>query len=225
MRCLWAASEVLRRACVNPSDTVPKGFATLALAPRPSAGRLDLVPIFPHHLTMAGGSGTAASAPINPQDAVAFRPALVRFFRRKLRDINDVEDLVQEVFVRIAARQGGEVENLGGYVFQTAGSVLADRHRRRVVRHADNQVPFDAERDGGTDFDAGRVAENREALRAVAAALMILPERTRSIFVLRRLEGQNYKDIAVQFGISVSAVEKHMVRAVQHLMASPGCMT
>ena len=167
----------------------------------------------------------AASMPIGPQDAVAFRSALMRFFRRKLRDVNDVEDLVQEVFLRVATRQGDEIENLGGYVFQTAASVLADRHRRRTVRHADDQVPFDSERHSGTDFDAGRVMENREALRAVAAALLILPERTRAIFVLRRLEGQSYKDIAVQFGISVSAVEKHMVRAVQHLMTSPGCVT
>ncbi|QYE33410.1 MULTISPECIES: RNA polymerase sigma factor [Sphingosinicellaceae] len=160
---------------------------------------------------------------MNPRDAVVYRPALVRFFRRKMRDVNDVEDLVQEVFVRIAARQGGEVDNLGGYVFQTAASVLADRHRRRTVRHADDQVPFDTERHSSSDFDAGRVAESRETLRAVVAALMNLPERTRTIFVLRRLEGQNYKDIAVQFGISVSAVEKQMVRAVNHLLTSPGC--
>ncbi|UAJ12459.1 RNA polymerase sigma factor [Glacieibacterium megasporae] len=157
------------------------------------------------------------------QDMVEYRPALIRFFRRKMRDVNDVEDLVQEVFVRIAVRQGSAVENLGGYIFQTAASVLADRHRRRTVRHADDQVPFDTERHSGSDFDAGRVAESRETLRAVASALMTLPERTRTIFVLRRLDGQNYKDIAVHFGISVSAVEKHMVRAVNHLLTSPGC--
>lgn len=162
--------------------------------------------------------------PINPQDVIAYRPALMRFFRRKMRDINDVEDLVQEVFVRIAARQGGGIDNLGGYIFQTAASVLADRHRRRTVRHADDQVPFDTERHSGNDFDAGRVAESREVLRGVAASLMQLPERTRTIFVLRRLDGQNYKDIAVQFGISVSAVEKHMVRAVAHLLTS-GCVS
>ncbi len=172
---------------------------------------------------MAGVTAMATSTPMRPQDVVAFRPALVRYFRRKLRDINDVEDLVQEVFVRIAARRGGEVENLGGYVFQTAASVLADRHRRRTVRHADDQVPFDSERHSGTDFDAGRVAESRQTLQAVVTALINLPERTRAIFVLRRLEGQNYKDIAAQFEISVSAVEKHMARAVQQLMASRGC--
>lgn len=152
-----------------------------------------------------------------------FRPALERYFRCKLRNASDVEDFVQEVFVRITARRGGDVENLGGYVFQTAASVLADGHRRRTVRHADAQVPFDSDRHSGTDFDAGRIVESREALRAVAAALTSLPERTRTIFLMRRLDGHAYKDIASNFGISVSAVEKRMMSAVAQLRASPGC--
>jgi len=44
--------------------------------------------------------------------------------------------------------------------------------------------------------------------------------RTRTIFILHRLEGRRYRDVAAQLGISVSAVEKHMVRAVQHLTAT-----
>lgn len=47
--------------------------------------------------------------------------------------------------------------------------------------------------------------------------LQALPERTRVIFILRRLEGLKYQDIANRFGISVSAVEKHMERAVAQL--------
>jgi RNA polymerase sigma-70 factor (ECF subfamily) len=47
--------------------------------------------------------------------------------------------------------------------------------------------------------------------------LLRMPERTRTVFILRRLEGQRFQDIAVHLGISVSAVEKHMVRAIQQL--------
>jgi RNA polymerase sigma-70 factor (ECF subfamily) len=59
-----------------------------------------------------------------------------------------------------------------------------------------------------------------ESLQTAIAALQKLPERTRDIFVLRRIEGHAYRDIASKYGISVSAVEKHMVRAVQHLAAT-----
>ena len=49
------------------------------------------------------------------------------------------------------------------------------------------------------------------------AALLELPDRTRIIFVLRRLEGMKYSEIAHKLGISVSAVEKHMLRAMSYL--------
>jgi DNA-directed RNA polymerase specialized sigma24 family protein len=38
------------------------------------------------------------------------------------------------------------------------------------------------------------------------------------VFVLRRIEAMRLGDIAARLGISVSAVEKHMQRAVTHLM-------
>jgi RNA polymerase sigma-70 factor (ECF subfamily) len=51
---------------------------------------------------------------------------------------------------------------------------------------------------------------------------MTMPERTRAIFLLKRLDGLRHQAIATQLGISVSAVEKHMVRAIEHLMAHAG---
>ena len=167
------------------------------------------------------GTPDAAPRPAAMPDAAAYRPALILYFRRKTRDQNEIEDLVQDVFLRIAARRStDEVENVAGYIFQTAASVLADRHRRRTVRHADAHVEFDTDRHSSSDFDAARILESRQSLQTAVAALQKLPERTRDIFVLRRLEGHAYRDIASQFGISVSAVEKHMVRAVQHLVAA-----
>ena len=170
-------------------------------------------------MTVAPDPAPRATAPT--PDPATYRPALMQYFRRKARDQNEVDDLVQDVFLRIAARRSDEpVENLGGYVFQTAASVLADRHRRRTVRHADSHVEFDTDRHSASDFDAARILEGRQSLRLAVTALQSLPERTRNIFILRRIEGYAYRDIASQFGISVSAVEKHMVRAIQQLVAA-----
>lgn len=153
----------------------------------------------------------------------ALRPALARYFRARVRDTAEVDDLVQDVFARIIARRGDEpVAHMGGYVFQTAASVLADRARRRGARQAEAHVPFDPDRHGDADLDPHRLLSDREDLRAVVAALLILPDRTRTIFILHRLEGRKYRDVAAQLGISVSAVEKHMVRAIQHLSATFG---
>ncbi|MGH6911922.1 MAG: RNA polymerase sigma factor [Phenylobacterium sp.] len=172
---------------------------------------------------MPGRDDATDSGNAIAREAESLRQALAGYFRRRIADSSEAEDLVQEVFSRIVARDSPRpVEHLGGYVFQVAASVLADRGRRRGVRRADAHVPFDPDRHGEQDFDPERVLSGKQSLRAATAALLSLPERTRTVFVLHRLEGRRYREIAEQFGISVSAVEKHMVRAVQHLGATFG---
>ncbi len=152
------------------------------------------------------------------QHAEPVRRWLTNFFRRRVRNEADIDDLVQDVFARIVARDGGEpVENLDAYVLRTASSVIADAARRRAVRRADLHVPFDSDLHSGEEFDPERVLSGRQDLDAAAAALLALPERTRTVFILRRLEGYRYREIADHLGISVSAVEKHLVRALRHL--------
>lgn len=71
---------------------------------------------------------------------------------------------------------------------------------------------------GSVDFPPERVLIGKDRLAEAVAILMELPERPRTVFVLRRIEGLRYKDIAARLGISVSAIERHMKRAVLHLM-------
>jgi RNA polymerase sigma factor (sigma-70 family) len=151
-------------------------------------------------------------------EAGPVRRWLTRYFRRRVRNDVDIEDMVQDVFTRMVARDGAEpIEHLGGYILKTASSVLADQLRFRSARGAGLHVAFDSELHGEEEIDPQRVLVGKEDLHAATAALLGLPERTRTVFVLRRLEGQRYRDIATHLGISVSAVEKHMVRAIDHL--------
>jgi RNA polymerase sigma-70 factor (ECF subfamily) len=157
------------------------------------------------------------------RQAAAMRNPLNAYFRRRVRDPNDVEDLVQEVFLRLTVRGTPEhLDGASGYIFQTAASVLADRHRRRTVRHADDHIMLDPEAHADADFDPHRIAVGRQALHAAAAALLTMSERTRTIFLLKRLDGLRHQAIATQLGISISAVEKHIARAMEHLMAYAG---
>ncbi|MBO9499530.1 MAG: RNA polymerase sigma factor [Novosphingobium sp.] len=152
-----------------------------------------------------------------------FRPSLERYFLRRVRDRVEAEDLIQEVFLRLAKRGNIEdIDKLGGYVFETASSVLTDRVRKQRTHHEAKHEAFDNDRHADVDFSPERVLLGRESLARATAALLELPERTRVIFVLRRLEGMRYLDIAARLGISVSAVEKHMVRATVHLMQRLG---
>ncbi len=66
--------------------------------------------------------------------------------------------------------------------------------------------------------DPERILAGRQALGEVRQVLDSLPERTRTIFVLYRLEGLSRRDIADAHGISVSAVEKHIATAMKALL-------
>ena len=152
------------------------------------------------------------------EQAGSLRQALARYFRNRIPDPVEVDDLVQEVFARIVARDSDKpIEHLNGFVFQIASNVLADRGRKRFARRAESHVEFDPDRHAEEDFDPHRILAGKENLQAAVQALMMLPPRTRQIFVLHRLEGLKAREIAAQLGISVSAVEKHMVRALAHL--------
>lgn len=162
---------------------------------------------------------TARDAEVLERLGATFRPTLVRYFLRRVPDAAEAEDMVQEVFLRLIRRGGvGELEKLDAYVFETAASVITDRARKDRTRRSAAHDSFDQDRHGGVDFSPEHVLINREQLQRVSAILLELPERTRVIFVLRRLEGLRYQEIAARLGISVSAVEKHVARAMAHLM-------
>ena len=152
------------------------------------------------------------------QEAGPVRSWLTRYFRRRIRNDAEIEDMVQDVFARMAARDGGEpIEHLGGYVLKTASSVMTDWIRRRSSHGAALHVAFDTDLHGGDAIDPERVLVGKEDLRTATKVLLNLPERTRTVFILRRLEGKSFREIAAHLGISVSAVEKHMVRAIHQL--------
>jgi RNA polymerase sigma-70 factor (ECF subfamily) len=122
------------------------------------------------------------------------------------------------VFARLAQRASGEeIAHPEAYLFQTAASVLADRLRRRLVRRSDEHVEYDENQHAVEDFSAERVLAAKEQVEMVIAALEDLPERTRFAFVLHRFEGMKQREIGKRLGISASAVEKHIVRALRHI--------
>jgi RNA polymerase sigma factor (sigma-70 family) len=157
-----------------------------------------------------------------PAVARQFRDArgkLLGWIRRRVPDPVEAEDLLQDTFLRVTQREAPErVAHFEGYLYRTAESVLADRYRRRSVRRADAHIALEPEEHHAEDADALRALLAKERLRAVSASLMTLPERTRAVFVLRRLEGLRYGEIAARLKVSLSTVEKEMARAVDHLM-------
>lgn len=147
-----------------------------------------------------------------------FRPALIAFFLRRIRNHSEAEDLTQEVLLRVTQR-GATIDATrpDAYVFQIAANLLRDRGRRHQVRAAYQAGLGATEANWVEERDPDRVLQAKESLATVLAALRQLPERTRTIFVLFRLENMKQREIADMLGISVRTVEQHVVRASVHL--------
>ncbi|HLT91566.1 MAG TPA: RNA polymerase sigma factor [Woeseiaceae bacterium] len=149
-----------------------------------------------------------------------FRPALKAYFKKRAPDGVDAEDLVQDVFVRLARR--GDIHNIRqveGYLFQTAANVLTDRVRYRIARRRDDYIAWREGDHPAEESAPAAVLIGTEAIAGLLAALAELPERRRTVFLLNRVDGLRYGEIAEWLGIPRSSVEKHMIKALAHLAA------
>lgn len=141
------------------------------------------------------------------------RDALLAYFRRRTRRLEDAEDLVQEVFARLAQVVDlSAVEHVDRYLFRSARNVLTDWRRKSVVRRTGDHhsLPDDLP---DVDFSPERVLIGRDALEMLARALEDLPPRTSAIFARHHFEGRSYREIGDAMGIAVRTVEDHMARA------------
>lgn len=143
-----------------------------------------------------------------------FKPALLAFFTRRCRDRSDAEDLTQEVFVRLAQAGRGEMRSADAYIFQIAANLLRDRARSSKVRLGYLESKRHDQFADVDPLDPFRIAAARQDMRRLAASIGDLPEKTRRIFVLHRLENVEKKIIAESFGLSVRMVEIHLQRAL-----------
>ena len=127
-------------------------------------------------------------------------------------------DLIQDLFLRFWKRPIKSLDEPGTYLLRSAHNLAIDHLRGEGKRNRslDGLAP---EHDGeGASPEAALQAG--DDLRRVEAALRGLPERTRHIFLLNRIHGRTYGEIAKAMELSQSAVEKHMMRALDTCKAS-----
>ncbi len=153
-----------------------------------------------------------------------FRGPLKSYFSRRIRNQAEVEDLVQEVLIKVLrASASPDIRDAEAYIFTTARNLLRDRHRQAVRQGVQGYLSIEEaealQADGHLveEITPERVLIGRDALSDVLAALAELGVLTRNIFILFRLENMKQKDIAALYGIGQSTVEKHVMKAMLHL--------
>jgi RNA polymerase sigma factor (sigma-70 family) len=126
-------------------------------------------------------------------------------------------DLAQEsfiIFFREAQKQ--TIDHPRGFLFRIAKNLAYDHIKHRKVTENYLQTKEQSLPPPSEFPSAEKLASINERLSAVTRILDELPLRTREIFILNRVYGMTYAETAKELGISDSAVEKHMTKALLH---------
>nr|WP_208408657.1 sigma-70 family RNA polymerase sigma factor [Sphingomonas vulcanisoli] len=137
---------------------------------------------------------------------------LLRLLAARLRDPDLAEEMLQELWIKLEAMPSGPIADPTAYLYRMANNLAFDRRRSEMRRSAREGVWLDTQ-DDVEHASAERTLIARERLDELKAALDALPERTALIFRRYRIDGVPRRDIALDEGISVSAIEKHLQRA------------
>ena len=156
----------------------------------------------------------SSSAREAPQLEVALerqRRSLFDFIRRRIDDVADAEDVLQEVLLTASERIRQPIDNLTAWLFTVARNKVTDWYRRRrplPSPRSPGREPGDPQEGG----PAGRAeAPDRAYWRAefwseLADALGELPAEQREVFVAHEIDGLSFKEIAGRTGESINTL-------------------
>ena len=123
-------------------------------------------------------------------------------------------DVAQETFLKIWEKQlQPDVKNIKGLLLKIAGDIFISRYRREKLA-LDFSMTF---KPGILDDSPEDQMQFKELKNRYEQALKILPENQRTVFLMSRMDGLKYHEIAGQLGLSVKAVEKRMNLALTFL--------
>lgn len=145
-------------------------------------------------------------------------PRLEKLLRRRGRSREDVEDLIQETFLRVKQYldDGGEIRQPEAFLVSTALNLSRDvrKHEHRHLYSARAIEELLIPDSGPSPED---MVEADEHAARVKRALGMVGPRAREVFFLHRLHGMSYRQIAEYCDLSQSAVEKYIARAAAAL--------
>ncbi len=156
------------------------------------------------------------------------RANLLRFFAARV-GARAAEDLVQELYVKLATRPSGvATESPVALLYRIATNLMLDeaRGRRRAAardrawREA-SHVSLDGQ-DIADQPPADEAVTSRQRLRQLTAAVADLPPQMQRAFRLHKLEGLSHAETATAMGLSVKTVEKHVSAALKALVTKVG---
>jgi len=142
---------------------------------------------------------------------------LMTFVTAKTRCRHEAADVVQETFTRLIEMEDSAIiQQPRAFLYRIARNLSIDLFRRQRVQQArvvdvPDLTALPSTRPGPDDT----IQEDQE-YRALRMAIAELPPRRRQVFALYRFKNISHADIAVQLGISITMVERHVRKSMLH---------
>lgn len=144
-----------------------------------------------------------------------YQRELKRFIARKFGDADGAEDIVQDAFHNLLRVENIEqLDNPKAYLYRAASNLALNR-----LRQANYQADYlnQQSQEEPTTVTLDRELSAQDDLDRVQRALKSLPDKYRITFEMSRLQGKSYNEIALERGIAVSTVEKHIIKVLKFL--------
>jgi RNA polymerase sigma factor (sigma-70 family) len=143
------------------------------------------------------------------------RAALHRYLRKFTSGAEDVEDLVQETYVRMyALRDFRDVDSPRAMLFRIAHNLTVERARRQTAQATDSMGDLEALDVFSNEAPADEQIDARRRFESFCAAVDRLPPLCRRVFVLRKVYRLSHDEIAEVLGVSHSTIEKHVAKGL-----------
>lgn len=143
------------------------------------------------------------------------RPRILGVVSQYLRNSSDVEDVVQETFIRTyQAWIEDRVQQPEKYIFRTARNLSFKHLALHSTRLTDSIEDIGLPEDPGITDSVLRDVEGSERFALFCEATRSLPTMCRRVFILRRVYGLSHNEIAERLGIAVSTSNQHLAKAL-----------
>ncbi|TKR56411.1 sigma-70 family RNA polymerase sigma factor [Allopusillimonas ginsengisoli] len=155
-------------------------------------------------------------SPMFSKGWLAHYSELVNTWAKRSSSRHDAEDAAHDSIAQWLAMDASAIDNPRSYLHRSVRNRLTDQHRRSQVLDV---VAFDElpEEDHPLLTDPDAHVRTAQLLASLKEALAELPLKCRQVFLWHRLEGYTQQEVAQRLGISVSMVEKYMIKAARHL--------
>lgn len=138
---------------------------------------------------------------------------------RKTRDPQLAADLTQESFVRLIEQpHNRQPSNPVAWLQRTAHNLMIDHLRQQARRQTDLVTIEELDKVDESRPGVEQQVTFQQQVEHLQMTLGSLPTLTQRIFILNRIEGMTHAEVAQQLNISDSSVQKHLSRALAHIL-------